>query len=550
MTINNQLKYKLISPFVAIFKKWQRTRLRRIMYGYRALRNSGEIKRIAEVNNTLTAHRLSLTNKSFSPLLMGMGNVLGETVVRQYLLVLCGGLNLNKVLLSTLGKNKGKVVFYLPKEWRSILTQHGFEVARVRSSVLWQLYLCVALMHGIVRIVKIIVAGLFDGRNLTHDQQGCIGFADLASGNIPKKFENDGSHTIISWYLQWSGRPTGIKEVRHTVQNVQSHKVNGIELTSDRYILPNLRGAYEIVSYAVWGLYASVFSIIEWLRGHWWHVLLLNQAAYAAQARILPKEALARQYLFNNSGWIYRPLWTYEAEYRGSEIIFYFYSTNCESFKRTDDYPPLTYGWEAMTWPRYLVWDEYQADFVRRSVGVQVNISVVGPIWFQSNADKMPKLEKPAVAVFDVTPFRTSRYCILGLDYEYYLPETSNNFLADIADITKHIGAVMLWKRKRNISTAAHPRYRSFADKLSNQEQVQIVDPDISAIRVIESSFAVISMPFTSTALIAVNMGKPSVYYDPTGLLQYDDRAAHGVQIIKTKRRLAEWIEEKNSLNK
>ena len=69
-----------------------------------------------------------------------------------------------------------------------------------------------------------------------------------------------------------------------------------------------------------------------------------------------------------------------------------------------------------------------------------------------------------------------------------------------------------------------------------------LVEPDISAIRVIESSVAVISMPFTSTALIAREMGKPSVYYDPTGLLQKDDRAAHGIEVLSNTDELNSWL--------
>ena len=39
-------------------------------------------------------------------------------------------------------------------------------------------------------------------------------------------------------------------------------------------------------------------------------------------------------------------------------------------------------------------------------------------------------------------------------------------------------------------------------------------------------------MPFTSTALVARNLGKPSYYYDPSGIIQNDDRAAHGIPVI------------------
>jgi polysaccharide biosynthesis PFTS motif protein len=100
----------------------------------------------------------------------------------------------------------------------------------------------------------------------------------------------------------------------------------------------------------------------------------------------------------------------------------------------------------------------------------------------------------------------------------------------------------MLWKRKRKIGSIAHPRYRIFAERLSEAENVIIVDPDISANRVIEASSLVISMPFTSTALIARELGKPSCYYDPTGLVQKDDRAAHGIEIISGPEELKEWL--------
>jgi len=71
-------------------------------------------------------------------------------------------------------------------------------------------------------------------------------------------------------------------------------------------------------------------------------------------------------------------------------------------------------------------------------------------------------------------------------------------------------------KSKRNIGSIAHPRYRNFADQMSERTNVVIVDPDIAAHRVIEASEAVISMPFTSTSLIARELGKPTCYYDPS----------------------------------
>ena len=49
-------------------------------------------------------------------------------------------------------------------------------------------------------------------------------------------------------------------------------------------------------------------------------------------------------------------------------------------------------------------------------------------------------------------------------------------------------------------------------------------------------------MPFTSTALIAKEMGKPSCYYDPHGMIQKDDRAASGIEVITGKSELEIWL--------
>jgi len=38
-----------------------------------------------------------------------------------------------------------------------------------------------------------------------------------------------------------------------------------------------------------------------------------------------------------------------------------------------------------MSWTHYLAWDDYQASFIRRCVGKNARISVVGSVWFNSS---------------------------------------------------------------------------------------------------------------------------------------------------------------------
>lgn len=513
------------------------------MRGYRLLKQLNQIDLIFRVKLALTEHQLNFTDKNFSLFLMGAGCAYGEIVVRQYLLLRIGGLNLNQALLFSLGKENGKVIYALPKEWRVTISQHGFKVANIRSSLLWQLYIFGAWLYGIFQTVKIILYSLTSLMHKPIKQKKYVYFSSLSSGNLPQGISGQKSYDIVSWYLQWKGNIKNIGAIHHSVPNVPTKLIGDVDLVFQQDILPSLSGLKVIFSYAFWGIIASFIALLDCFRGRWWHALILNQAALSKQVRCLQPEFLADEYLFHNSGWIYRPLWTYDLEKAGSVITFYFYSTNCESFESHNGYQPIPYGWKAMNWPRYLVWDKYQADFVRRSVGSKANIVNVGPIWFQDANKKMPIFKGLQIAVFDVTPFRSSFYCTLGIPEEFYTPDIVNKFLEDIVLLAERNYSI-LWKRKRNIGALAHPRYKSLVHRLDTLKGVILIDSEISAVKVIEQSDIIISIPFTSTALIARSLGKASAYYDPTGMIVKNDVAGHGIPLLSNYKELFDWVSE------
>lgn len=532
----------LLAPFKPFFHRIQRSRLRQIMRGYRNLKNAERLDCIAVVKQELTVHKLNLHERHFSSTVMGAGLSSAELIVRQYLLVRIGGLNLNRALLLGSVSENSSVVFPLPCEWRELIENCGFKVARFRSALLWQLYAVAALFYGIARIGRIALTGLKTSNHFQRISQSYVYFSDLGPGNLPHETQGKQSHDVVSWYLQWQGRRQGLQAIHHSVTSSESMLIGGIEIIPTSGPLPALNGLGLVSKFIMWAMSAIFISTIDFIRGRWWHALLLNQAALAAQARIVPKATLAYEYLFHNSSWIYRPLWTYEVEKFGAVIYFYFYSTNCEEFRRGDSYPELPYGWRVMNWPHFLVWDEYQADFVRRAVGDGADILVVGQIWFHGRSSELPRLSKRGVAVFDVTPHRASRYCTLGLPTEFYVPDVTNLFCEHVINALKRHDVLMLWKRKRNVGRIAHPRYRHFADQVATSDHLISINPDITANLVIDSSDAVISIPFTSTALVARALGRPSAYYDPTGKLNKDDRAAHGIPVLQGECELDAWL--------
>lgn len=505
------------------------------------MRASGRLGAIAAVKHNLTEKALPLNTAQLSPSFFGAAHQSAELSLRQYLLVHLGGLNFNSALLVSESEPHRKVAFALPYEWRQIVAKHGFKVDHLRCALLWHSYAAGILGYGIWRCLKILIESIRSHWVKPGKIEPYAYFVGLSSNNLPQPQNTRPSHDIVSWYLQWPGRDPSIRSVRHGITGTVEFDIQNVAVRAQKNPLPSLIGIREVLGFLHWAVGATLLASSDLLRGRWWHAVLLGEAAMSAQARSITSSFTARAYLFHNSSWIYRPLWTYEAEHQGAEVTLYFYSTNCEPFKRNNGYPAPYYGYKAMNWPQYWVWDDYQADFIHRVAIGNPQTLVVGPIWFSGTADQLPGSER-AVAVFDVTPLRASRYCSLGLDVEFYTPTTANKFLKDISEAILKQNGQLLWKRKRNGGNAAHPQYRYFAEQLEKESHVSLISPDISAIKVIEASAVAISMPFTSTAIIARELGKPSVYYDPTGKLQIDDRAAHGIPVLCNPKSLEEWL--------
>jgi len=530
-------------PFLTpILSRFARVRLRRRMRGYRRLKAENRLSCIVELKDALANNRFPLMSQQVSSRIFGAGRKDAEVIIRQYLLVRLGGLNLNKSLLVSLGGGRA-VVHPLPDSWRRIVREHGFEVNEVACAVCWYAYICFFATYGVwLMLVECIATLVASVERRTSKIGRFVYFDSLSRGNLPQIDKAKKNCDILSWYLQWPGRAKDLDAIAHGLKNEPVNTFLGVQVVPmQNPTLPLELGDF-VRRFLPWCIFSVSFTLLDFLRGRWWHALLLSEAVKAAHTRLVKPGCLARDYLFHNSGWIYRPLWTYDAELRGSRILFYFYSTNIESFKTPLGYPTQANCWQAMNWPHYLVWDEHQAEFVRRSVGVSARLEIVGSIWFHNSPTEIKCIPLWSIAVFDVQPFRSVHYQTLGLPTEYYTPETAKRFLGDIYHCARYFKAKVVFKRKRKINRLAHPSYRRFVEGLTDSQDFIEICSDTAALRVIENCMIVISMPFTSTALIARELGKPSCYYDPDGVLQKDDRAAHGIEVITGREELAKWL--------
>lgn len=521
-----------------------------MLRGYRRLKQAGALGRPMEAQIVLVEKALGIPPEKVSRHLFGAATANANEAIRDFLIARLGNFSLNQSLLTSLGQPNGAVVHPLPPAWREVLRSLGWNVAEARCALLWQGFLFLCWGYGILQLARSLGLGIaYRFCRRKKNESPCVYFAGLTRNELPQT-TLEKSYDIISWYLQWPGRQKGLKTICHNVKNIPEFTYQGAKICHFDPLAP-LGGWLTNGKLLGWGLGNAGLCLLDWMRGRWWSPLMFGPCVQSFIARHQSTHAI--DYLFHNSG-PRKPLWLYEVEAKSATTTFYFYSTNCDSFMTEEGYQPTPAYYRNMQWSRYLVWDEEQGDFLVRSGNPAKRNTIVGPIWFSESAEATPEFLNQAVAVFDIQPRRKSIYITLGATAEYYIPSIAVKFMEDVQEAAGRSGLTFLWKEKRNLlgqgeSFLATP-YAKAVNRMISAKQVVPAYPGIAAYRIIEKCRLVISMPFTSTALNARHLGNPSCYYDPSGLIQKNDRAAHGVPILSGREELAYWLYKNKIANK
>ena len=526
----------------SFFAKKIRKRKRGLLRGFLGLKKSGGQRKFHDLKRLLADNKLAIDPKQFSSFVMGdqIDDKTKELCIRQYLLLRCGAYKFNEALLLQKSSAHRRVIYPMPNQWRETLEVNGFQVAHRRTALLWYAYLVLLVGYGCITAMTIVVKSIVKRGSNAAPSEPYVYFPNLAYGNIPKAKEGGQSYDILSWYIKHLASDTSCRLVKHDVPGVKATQIQGINVESDDSgPIPDISEWKSILRFSVWSFFSALFALVDLLRGRWWHALIFNEAVIAKKASMIKPKNLARQYFFHQTSQTYRPLWTYTVENYGSEITLYFYSINIENLNVDP-----TYFWRCMTWPKYLVWDNYQADFIRRCTGNQADVNIVNSIWFHDGGNVKLPVDARSIAIFDVTPFRNSRYVMHVEELEYLVPKTCIAFVQNIRDIAIQENFICWYKAKRDIGTLIHPSYRKLLQEMFDSSDVSIIDPGTSPYDLILSSSLVICLPFTAPAIIARELGKPVCYYDPTGTIEKNHPAAHGIPIIGSKEILLSWIKE------
>ena len=434
------------------------------------------------------------------------------------------------------------VAIPLPSQWCRALQNDGIQAARVASWFMWHLQVLRYFLSG----VKHALTLLFNNKHLPDvGQEGYAVLVDAPHRSVPPHgVAISESLCFARWYGESSLRGEDEKTILVQIPGQERRTIDPHYQVIGA-ALPRMKNYTEKLVFSFHCILLLLTSISQYLLGRWYMAALMYDLVDFYYMQSVDKDKIAKTYVFNNASWICRPLWTYAVENFGSKIVMAYFSTNIEPLLWKDGATtPNVPGVEIMNWPEYAVWDEAQANFLRKSVRGEPKFHICGEIYLEDSGQNCPDMPKNSIAVFGVTPFSDARLTKVGLVVPCHDVETAIAFLMDVYASVNACGGHMILKVKRQLTNINHPKYVEFINHLSERPNVIIVDPHISARKVIEKSACVVSFPYTSTSIIARNCDVPCIYYDPTATLSSSLERSHGVPMMQDKDALTDWVRE------
>ena len=507
-----------------------------IIKGYFFIKKSNNPNLISEIKCDLTNLKLNVSNSDFSKFIPRINSIKIEIILRQFLLrTLLDPWKINKHLLIYFSKKKSKLRYPLPIDWVVFFRKKNINVSFFFSNFLLLINIFFEYLKGFLNFFKIIFLESFN-----KDQRLYVQFSNITKDQLPvnQKLE---SYDLISWNVINNNVFKNVSTIKHNIKNNKIIYIKDKIICPYKYLLPSLN-FYRRIKFIFWFLVFFIDSVFLLLRGKWYSSILFSEIILLKKVDDIDKKYLAKEYLFSNSELIYRPMWTYIAQLKGSKITFYNYSSSFLGFKINHKYTVPELGYQSMTWENILLWSKKYADYTKKCCP-NLNIKLVSPIYNTDTNYNFPKFNKNIISVFDISPLRFSARAELCPDDNYRILINCIKFLNDIYKTCIGNNFSIVIKFKRSFNSQHNRHYIDFVtNDFIKRENVFLIPPNVSPFRLIKLSKASIHIPFTSTALISDYLNIPSVYYDPTSIIQNDDRGAQGIEVISGAASLNDWL--------
>lgn len=279
--------------------------------------------------------------------------------------------------------------------------------------------------------------------------------------------------------------------------------------------------------------------------------LLARDLAYHALAASLNRRRIVDAFVITNSLYLTQPLWMRALPGRQFTTHMVWYSQNSIPFVyKADGVKAHIPSFSHIRVDHVWVWSREFAAYLR-DIGVHGEIHAVGPIlWYLPESTSHGSgRDAIRIAVFDVTPLNPAFVLKMGLTYNYYREETVSKFVSGLLAVRDELQKTtdkpidLILKHKRQPQTDHEKGYVRWIQELAATGRITLVPPHTNLYTLISGAEAVVVLPFSSPAHVGIQLGKPTVFFDPTGEILPTREAQNQIEFVAGEKELLDWLE-------
>ncbi len=247
---------------------------------------------------------------------------------------------------------------------------------------------------------------------------------------------------------------------------------------------------------------------------------------------------------FTESSGGIRPYWTYGLEQQGIEVGLVNFSNSgipsLSSSSEEYDASIILQNWTNIYCCTYRQFEQISKySFPNR----EVKLKSIGVPWYRDELTSLIPTTKKYIAVFDFETHKNHFGITTMNELGYGHASMNEKFLLPIIETAHKLGFIVVHKPKRKRVANKNDPASKLIEKLGHYGNYLRLDPQVSPVRVILDASCVVSMPPTTTALIARELDIPSVYYDYSGQILPGDCSLENVDLVSSQFELEKWLQ-------
>lgn len=449
--------------------------------------------------------------------------------------------NVRRFLISRLFNQSFKILLYasmqdwplmypIPMSWAKLLSRRGFEVNLYICQILWSIFILTRFIHDMIVSCKATV------RLKTTNPEASDEYR-VYLHNIPDsalQHNTSGKGNLLNWLQRhYAGKNVifyhnNLRQKEFTIKNQKFTPIEPFFFITNLTLTQRLNLLISVFYYV-----SSSILEIKFYR-------LLISSDFHKYLSL--KKLNFDECIFNNSDRIFRPMWS-----KDIKSTFLFYSVN---YVEIDNKNPR-YGWDMLPWDKFLAWNcKHREQLVRLGVSSE-KIFIAGPQWFEGRDLKPSEILKLGeatfkVGLFDVAPGRSLADLSYAFRSNYYAFKNVKRFLDITTSVTTELEGHVYWKPKRDRGGNTH-KYYQYLISNNSCRNVEVMCNSISPVSLIERLDAVVCLPFTSVAHIAIQEEKPAIYFDPLGVIEDGHEGLYGLSVVREYDELKSWLADVKS---